>query len=210
VAFCDDDSWWSPEAPAIAEQLFDRHPTLALLAAQTVVWPEGRRDPLSDELANSLLGQAAGLPGPSVLGFQSCSAIVRRSAFRELGGFSPVLHFRGEEQLLALDLAAAGWDLCYYPGLHAYHRPSANRASAPAQRARVLRNEFLTSCMRRPPGTCATASRALLREALRDPAYVRATAEALVRIPKALRLRRRLSDELERKVRLLESAGHPD
>jgi GT2 family glycosyltransferase len=206
IAFCDDDSWWQPDATGIAEKLFDRYPTLALLAAQTVMWPGGRRDPFCDELANSALGQAPGLPGRSVLGFQSCSAIVRKTAFAEVGGFSDVLHFRGEEQLLALDLAAAGWDLCYCPELVAFHQPSQVRAPGPAQRARVLRNDFLTSCMRRPPTACMTTSRELLRAAVRDRAHAKAAAEALVRLPAALRRRRRLSPELERKVRLLETS----
>ncbi|HZA12027.1 glycosyltransferase family 2 protein [Mycobacterium sp.] len=210
VAFCDDDSWWQPDATRIGAELFDRHPSVALLAAQTVVWPQGRRDPFCEQLANSALGHAPGLPGPSVLGFQSCSAMVRRSAFLAVGGFSAVLHFRGEEQLLALDLAAAGWDLCYCPNLVAFHRPSPRRATPPVQRARVLRNDFLTSCMRRPPRACVSTSGELLRAAVRDAAHAKAAAEALIRLPAALRNRRRLAPELERKVRLLEAAAQPD
>ena len=33
VAFCDDDSWWAPGATALAEEIFERYPTVALLAA---------------------------------------------------------------------------------------------------------------------------------------------------------------------------------
>lgn len=206
VAFCDDDSWWAPDAPRIGADLFDENPTLAVLAAETVVWPSGRRDPFSDLLARSALGRKPGMPGPSVLGFQSCSAMVRTSAFLAAGGFSPVLHFRGEEQLLALDLAAAGWELCYCSKLVAFHEPSPLRATPAAQTARVLRNDFLTCLMRRPPDRCAAALGQLLHSATGDPAYARAVAEALVRLPAALRLRRRLPAELERKVRQLEAA----
>ncbi|MCW2653294.1 MAG: Transferase [Mycobacterium sp.] len=206
VAFCDDDSWWAPESARIGTELFDRHPTVAVLAAQTVVWPSGRRDPFSDVLASSALGRKPAMPGPSVLGFQSCSAMVRASAFLAAGGFSTVLHFRGEEQLLALDLAAAGWELCYCPELVAFHEPSPVRAAAAAQDARVLRNDFLTCLMRRPPDRCVATARELLLAAAADSAHARAAAEALVRLPIALGRRRRLPEELERKVRQLEAA----
>lgn len=205
VAFCDDDSWWQTDATTIAEAEFDRQPDLALLAARTVVEPGGRTDSFSQRLAESPLGRTHDLPGPSVLGFQSCSAIVRKIAFESVGGFSPVLHFRGEEQLLALDLAATGWQLCYCPRLVAFHRPSPRRAPSAAQRARVLRNDFLTSCMRRPPSICAATSATLLRAATHDRAHLRAAAEALARLPAALRQRRVLPAELENQVRLCES-----
>src|SRR3989337_514520 len=39
VAFCDDDSWWEPDATARAEKLFAEYPTVGLLAARTVVLP---------------------------------------------------------------------------------------------------------------------------------------------------------------------------
>lgn len=204
VAFCDDDSWWDPAATNRAERLFDSHPTLALLAAQTVVWPRGVRDPFSDELAGSALGRQAGLPGPSILGFQSCAAVVRRTAFLSAGGFSEVLHFRGEEQLLAVDLAAAGFDLCYCDDLIVYHEPSPTRGTAAAQRARVLRNDFLTCCMRRPADRCLASLRRLLRAAVTGPAYSRAAVEALLRLPAALRRRRLLPAAIETQVRLLE------
>lgn len=207
VAFCDDDSWWAADAPRIGAELFDRHRSVAVLAAQTVVWPAGRRDPFSDVLASSPLGRRRGMPGPAVLGFQSCSAMVRASAFLAAGGFSPVLHFRGEEQLLALDLAAAGWELCYCPELIAFHQPSPVRAAPAAQKARVLRNDFLTCLMRRPADRCVSTLRLLLLAATGDCAHARAVAEALVRLPVALGRRRRLSADLEHKVRQLEAAA---
>lgn len=76
VAFCDDDSWWAPDATTIAEEIFDGHPTVGLLAARTKVWPQRRDDPLADELANSALGRRLDLPGPSILGFLACPELV--------------------------------------------------------------------------------------------------------------------------------------
>jgi GT2 family glycosyltransferase len=87
VAFSDDDSWWAPGALGQAAELLDRHPRLAVLAARVLVGPDRRRDPVCDEMAHSPLGRAADLPGPSVLGFIACGAVVRRSAFLEVGGF---------------------------------------------------------------------------------------------------------------------------
>jgi GT2 family glycosyltransferase len=207
VAFCDDDSWWAPDATTIAEAEFDRNADLALLAAHTVVEPGGRTDAFSDLLADSPLGRLPGMPGPLVLGFQSCAAVVRKTAFESAGGFSPVLHFRGEEQLLALDLAVAGWRLCYCPAMVAFHRPSPRRQTPAAQRARVLRNDFLTSCMRRPLSVCLARAALLLRAATHDQAHLRAAAEAVARLPAALRNRRVLPAEWEHQVRLLEASS---
>lgn len=211
VAFCDDDSWWTPDAPGLIEELFARHPSVGLLAATTLVWPRGSHrcavDPMVESLAGSPLGTRAGLPGPSILGFLSCSAAVRVEAFTAAGGFSPILHFRGEEQLLALDMSVLGWDLCYCPELVAVHRPSNTRPASITQDARSLRNAVLTTWLRRPPRRCAQSVRRLLAASVRDRAYARAAAEALVKIPAVLRQRRRLPDRVEDAVMLLESCA---
>ena len=60
---------------------------------------------------SSPLPAAVDLPGPRILGFVACGAVVRRAAFREAGGFDAVVHFAGEEERVAIDLAAAGWGL---------------------------------------------------------------------------------------------------
>jgi GT2 family glycosyltransferase len=205
VAFCDDDSWWAPDAPAVAEATFDAYPSVALLAARTVMWPQQRDDPLVDVFANSALGHDPNLPGPSILGFQSCSAVVRKDAFLAAGGFSPILHFRGEEDLLAWDLAAHGWDLCFCRELVAYHQPSPNRSPSQVQQARVRRNALLTACLRRPAGRCARAGTDLAWAAAHDTAHARALLEAVSALPAVLRARRRLPDSVERSVRLLET-----
>lgn len=38
---------------------------------------------------------------------------MRRCALLEVGGFSDIIFFPGEEDLIALDVTAAGWDLVY-------------------------------------------------------------------------------------------------
>ena len=205
VAFCDDDSWWEPDATTIAEELFDAHPTVALLAARTIVWPGEREDPLVGMLAASPLGHDPGLPGPSILGFLACSAIVRKNAFEAIGGFSSILHFRGEERLLAWDLAANGWDLCFCPRLVAHHHPSNVRPANAVQDARSTRNDVLTTWLRRPARECVAAGVEFARIAAIDKAHSRALAEALRLLPAVVRERRRLPAEVEASLALLES-----
>lgn len=204
VAFCDDDSWWEPQSIAYAEQLFDHHPTVGLLAARTLVWPDYREDPVVAELAASRLGRRPGLPGPSILGFLACSALVRRTAFEGAGGFSPLLHFRGEEQLLALDMATSGWDLCYCSELVAVHKPSHVRPPGPAQQARSLRNAMLTAWLRRPLPLCVRATATLSWRAAHDREHASALVEAIRMFPAVLRGRKMLPAELEGDAAVLE------
>ncbi|MEV6625953.1 glycosyltransferase, partial [Amycolatopsis sp. NPDC051114] len=143
VAFSDDDSWWAPDALSEAERIFDEHPRTGLLAARTLVGPECRDDPVTPDMERSPLGHPDGAPGPLVLGFLACSAIVRRTAYLQVGGFSPLLHFGAEEQLLAYDLAARGWDVCYVGHLRAHHHPSRSRPPSSWRRRAELRNRLL-------------------------------------------------------------------
>ncbi|WP_422749112.1 glycosyltransferase family 2 protein [Mycobacterium sp. WMMD1722] len=205
VAFCDDDSWWQPDAPRIAEHTFDAYPSVGLLAARTIVLPRNEEDEFSTMLAGSPLGRHPHLPGPSILGFMSCAAIVRKAAFQAAGGFSDLLHFRGEEMLLAVDMAALGWQLCYLPSLVAVHQPSQVRATTAAQDARVLRNDVLTTWLRRPAGHCLRAAATLLGSTARDAEHARAAGEAVIRLPQVLGRRRRLPDRVENALAVLES-----
>ncbi|RFS82395.1 glycosyltransferase family 2 protein [Actinomadura spongiicola] len=150
VAFADDDSWWAPGSLDRAVEILDAHPRTALLAARVLVGDEQRPEPVSELMARSPLGRPDGLPGPAVLGFLACSVIVRRDAFLDAGGFSRVLHFGGEEELLALDLAAAGWGLAYVPELVVHHHPSTAGRDPSARRRREVRNRVLTAWLRRP------------------------------------------------------------
>ncbi|OBG61777.1 glycosyltransferase family 2 protein [Mycobacterium sp. E3339] len=205
VAFCDDDSWWAPEATSVAEEVFGKWPKVAVLAGRTVMLPQERDDPFVAKLADSPLGRDPALPGPSILGFQACSALVRKSAFEAVGGFSSILHFRGEESLLAWDLAAGGWELCFCPALVAYHQPSQTRSSSGAQHAREARNALLSACLRRSTGRCARATATLAWAAARDSAHAKALLEAVAVLPAALRERRRLPDHVERSLRMIEN-----
>ncbi len=135
VAFNDDDSWWAPGSLSRAAALLDAYPRMALLAARILVGPEQREDPICAEMAISPLPAEPDLPGSPVLGFLACAAVVRRSAYLEVGGFDPRMRIGGEEELLAADLASAGWGLAYVEGMTAYHHPSTVRDARARRRA---------------------------------------------------------------------------
>jgi GT2 family glycosyltransferase len=55
VAFCDDDTWYEPGSLALAADLLDAHPRLALVQASITVEPDGRLDEICVEMADSPL-----------------------------------------------------------------------------------------------------------------------------------------------------------
>jgi len=151
VAFCDDDSWWAPGSLARAAELFDATPRLGLLAARILVGPDERLDPVCAAMEQSPLRAGDGVPGRPVLGFVCCGAIVRRSAYLSVGGFDARYGIGGEERPLAIDLAAAGWELRYVPELVAHHHPAGNGVR-PGRRAAMLRNDLWSAWLHRPVG----------------------------------------------------------
>ncbi|WP_030437324.1 glycosyltransferase family 2 protein [Actinoplanes subtropicus] len=197
VAFADDDSYWAPGSLARAAELLHAHSRTAVLTAQVRVGAAGRLDPVSAGMATAPLGNPPGSPGPSVLGFLSCAVVVRREAFLAVGGFQPRLFLYGEEALLAMDLAAAGWRLSYAPDLVVRHFPEQAGRDPRARRRRETRNRVLTALLRRPPQQVAGAFAAALRS---DPVAV---AGLLGDLPWALRRRRSLPYEVETALRLL-------
>ncbi|MEU6191591.1 glycosyltransferase [Nocardia sp. NPDC047038] len=206
VAFSDDDSWWAEDALREAERVLDAHPRLGLIAGRTLVGADHRDDPVNELMASSPLGHPPGLPGPLVLGFLACAAIVRREAYLQAAGFSPLLLFGAEERLLSLDMAACGWDLCYVARVRAHHHPSARRPPHAWRRRTEQRNNALIAWMRRPLRRSAAESASLLRRAARDPGMLLAFAGVVRRLPRALAQRRTLPPEVERRARTLELA----
>ncbi|MDH6223916.1 MULTISPECIES: glycosyltransferase [Streptomyces] len=202
VAFSDDDSWWAPGALTTAVRHLEAHPRLGLLAARTLVGPNGTEDPVNDVLAASPLGPAADLPGTQVLGFLGCAAVVRRTAYLDAGGYHRVLFFGAEETLLAYDLAARGWGVAYCPDVVAHHHPAT--APRPHRTALQRRNELLTAWLRRPLPLALARTGELAAEARRDGPARRALREALLRLPGALRARSPLPPHVERAARLLD------
>jgi GT2 family glycosyltransferase len=202
VAFSDDDSWWAPGALGRAVELLDRHPRLAVLAARVLVGPDQHLDPVCDQMAHSPLPPAADLPGPPVLGFLACGAVVRRTAFLAAGGFHARLGVGGEEQLLAVDLATGGWGLAYVEQVIAHHHPSPTRD--PSGRHRIqLRNALWSAWLRRPLGGAARQTAHLATRALHQPGAPSGLWLAMLGLPWVLRERRPVPPELEAALRTL-------
>jgi len=184
VAFCDDDSWWQPGSLSLAASLFEDHPSVGLLAAHVTVEPDGRPDPFCTVLANSPLDPGVG-PGTRVLGFMACAAVVRREAFLATGGFPAGIGVGAEEDRLALDLAATGWELRYVPNLRVHHQPGLGRDHS--QRNRVLmRNALWASWQRLPLVLTLRESAALLARRRRTPGAWAGAAEAVAGAPRVL------------------------
>jgi GT2 family glycosyltransferase len=200
VAFTDDDSWWAPGDLARAVELMRAHPRLGLLAARILVGPEEELDPICTEMADSPLGTEPDLPGPSLLGFVACAALVRTEAFTAVGGFDPVVRFPGEEERLALDLAAAGWGLAYVDDVTVHHHPSTSRDAPSTRQAGIWRSRVLTALMRYP---VRDAAGQLTRAARAGHPGWRGLVGAVPRVPAALRRRRVLSDSVMAGVREL-------
>jgi GT2 family glycosyltransferase len=199
VAFADDDSWWAPGDLARAVAIMRAHPRLALLNARILVGAEERLDPVCAEMAASPLGTPEHLPGPSLLGFVACAALVRTAAFAEVGGFDSVVRFPGEEERVALDLATAGWGLAYVDGVTVHHHPSPRRDAPGPRRAAVWRSRLLTALMRLPWPEVVRQ----LGTAVRTPRGVQGLARALPDVPAALRRRRPIPQQVRSGLRVL-------
>jgi GT2 family glycosyltransferase len=203
VAFSDDDSWWEPGALAQATQLFDSYPRLGLIAARTLVEPQGELDPVSAAMARSPLPEEPDLPGRPVLGFLACSAVVRRDAFLAAGGFSRLLLIGGEEELLAYDLATMGWGIVYVPEVVAHHQPSPVRDNLWRQ-ALQRRNRVLVDWLRRPVARAIGSTRRLAADARHDQVARAALRSTLLHLPQALAGRHRIPSSVERAALVVE------
>ncbi len=208
VAFADDDSWWAPGALSRAADAFDAHPRLGLLAARILVGPEEKEDPVCAEMEEGPLPPEPDLPGPPVLGFLACGTIVRRSAYLEAGGFDSRFMIGGEEELLAADLASAGWGLAYVGSVVAHHHPSTVR-DIRARRRGEVRNALWFAFLRRPAPAVALGALLALGRALRDADARGGLVEALRAVPWALRKRRVVPPEVERRLRMLDREKGP-
>jgi GT2 family glycosyltransferase len=204
VAFADDDSWWAPGALARAATVLDDHPRLAVLVARSLVGPGNADDPLNAALARAPLGRDDDLPGPTVVGFLACSAVVRRHAFLAAGGFHPRFGVGGEEELLALDLLAAGWGLAYVRDVVAHHHP-APAASRPRRQITMVRNQLWVCWLRRRLATVAVRTSSAAAAAVRDPLTRRGLREALSGLPWVLAERRAVPCAVEHMLRRVES-----
>jgi GT2 family glycosyltransferase len=199
VAFSDDDSWWAPGALRRAAGYLDAHPRLGLLAARVLVGVDERLDPACLTMARSPLARARDLPGPSVLGFIACGAVVRAEAFLQAGGFHAHFGVGGEETLLALDLASAGWGLAYCEDVVSLHHPEPS-APRPDRQARLVRNRLWTAWLRWPASAALAATAGVVGQAMRNRDTRRGLLEAVRGLPWIWRQRIPVDARLERDV----------
>jgi GT2 family glycosyltransferase len=205
VAFADDDSWWAPGHLARAVEIMRTSPRLAVLNARILVGPEERLDPACAEMAASPLGTPHDLPGPELLGFIACGALVRTAAFTEAGGFDAVVRFPGEEERLALDLAAAGWGMAYVSQIVVHHHPSPRRHAPGRRQAAIWRSRLLTAVMRYP---VLDVARSVLGAATAGRPGLEGAVRALPDVPAALRRRRPMPPQIRAAVHRL-AGGAP-
>lgn len=206
IAFCDDDTWWQPGALSRAADLLDAHCRVAAVTGRIVVEPEGVEDPIVSELRDSPIQPPPGprLPGPALGSILAGASVLRVAAFRQVGGFNARLWLGGEEELLAMDLAARGWWLCYAQDVLVHHQPSTRRQSR-ARRRDGIRNTLWTTWLRRPAVSALRRTAWLAGTVPRDRTSAEAFACALRGLPWVLRERRVLPAAVEANLRLLEA-----
>ncbi|MBM4599540.1 glycosyltransferase [Rhodococcus hoagii] len=178
VAFCDDDTVWQPGALTTAADVLDEYPGLATVTGRCLVEPTLTEDPLTPELRNSPVPGPDWMPGPTLLGIMAGLMMIRRRAFHEVGGFEPRMWLGGEEELLALDLAAAGWWMCWREDVIIHHRPSTSR-DARRRRQLGIRNTLWTLWLRRPVRSALRRSTQIVRSAPADRYTALAVLEAV-------------------------------
>jgi GT2 family glycosyltransferase len=205
VAFCDDDTWWEPGSLRAAADVLDAHPRLAVVTARILVEPAGTEDPIVPELRDSPVRGADWLPGPALGSFLAGASVLRVDAFTEVGGFSERLWLGGEEELMAGDLAAAGWELCYLPQLTVHHHASTVREHH-RRRRDGIRNTLWTTWLRRPLRPALRRTVHLLRTVPRDRVTADALWQAAKGLPWLLRERRVLPPHAEARFAALEDA----
>lgn len=208
VAFCDDDSWWPSESLDRAAEALDAQPHAGLLAARVLVGEGDEIDPVTEEMRHSPLRAADRTGTPRVMGFTACGAVVRRTAYLGSGGFEPLLHFLGEEELLAHDLAALGWEAVFDDEVVARHLPdtAGDRTTETERRRGRLqhRNALLSQWLRRP---LPVVVRGVVRSGMGRGPERAALSDALRRLPDVLARRRLLPPEVESEVRAVELRG---
>jgi GT2 family glycosyltransferase len=205
VAFCDDDTWWDPGSLRTAADTLDAHPGLAVITARILVEPGAVEDPIVAELRDSPVVGAGWLPGPALGSFLAGASVLRREAFDEVGGFSERLWLGGEEELMAGDLAAGGWELCYLPSLTIHHQASTAR-DPHKRRQDGIRNTLWTTWLRRPLRPALRRTLHLLRTVPRDRVTARGLLAAVRGVPWVLRERRVLPPHAEARFAALEQA----
>jgi N-acetylglucosaminyl-diphospho-decaprenol L-rhamnosyltransferase len=200
IAFSDDDSWWETDAFEKAVKYFESYPKLGLMAAKIIV-NNIKIDPICRVMANGNLPATMQLPGPSIIGFLGCAAIVRRDAFWDVGGFNYRFGIGGEESIMALDLIAKGWGLAYVDDLVAHHHPSKISRDRVERKTLGIRNWLWLAWMRRPITSAVRETIYVFRHAFKDREARKAFLAAVSKTKEILKQRKQIPNFLERQIR---------
>lgn len=205
VAFCDDDTWWEPGTLRRCADVLDEHPGLAVITGRILIEPGGREDPIVAELRDSPVVGPRWLPGPALGSFLAGASMVRREAFLACGGFAERLWLGGEEELLAADLATAGWELCYLCDVVVHHQASTAR-DPHLRRRHGLRNTLWFTWLRRPLPAAIRRTWHVLSSVPRDRVSLHAVVDAVRGAGWVWRHRRPMPPRVERRFRALEDS----
>jgi GT2 family glycosyltransferase len=203
VALADDDTLWDSEAVVRAQYYMERHPAVAVVCGRVLVGREGREDPTSQLMAKSPLQSLPGYPGKAIIGFMAGASMIRRSAFLDVGGFDPRLVLGGEESLVAVDLAARGWQLIYADDVCIHHYPSPRR-DLQGRRHMLFRNHLWFCWLRRSRFVVYRETASAIRFSLRNPEFLPTLLNAFRGLSWILAERKELPDKIEKDLLLLE------
>jgi GT2 family glycosyltransferase len=128
--------------------------------------------------------------------------VFRRDAYLQAGGYEVRFFVGGEEELLTLDLAAAGWRIAYVPQLTVHHHPSPYRDNI-ARQVVVIRNALWVAWLRLPPAWAFRETLRIRRRAPSREAWRGGLRQALHELPWVWRSRRVLPPQVARLLRLL-------
>ncbi|MFC0398762.1 glycosyltransferase family 2 protein [Paraburkholderia rhizosphaerae] len=194
VAFCDDDTWWTPGSLDHAVAVLDAYPRVGILNARIEVGERRDTDPVCASMQNSPL-DSDGLPGPSLIGYMAGACVMRTSVFRSTRGYDPRFFIGGEEERVALDVLAAGHAIVYCAALGIAHHPSPMRDSA-LRRRLLARNAAWTAWQRLPPGEALRTTARAFNCFRREKRFWRDSIALLRGLAWAIRERRRVPDHV--------------
>jgi len=202
LLFCDDDGWYERDGLDEVCDIFDQHPTLGLVNARILVGEGEELDAISAEMAGSPLVDRDGIPGHVLLGFMAGAVAVRRSAFRQVGGYDPRFFIGGEEETLAYPLAKAGWAMLYRPEVVMHHEPSL--ANAGGLRAWGMRNTLVNAWLHRRLGSALRWTAFTVADTPKNRDFARGLAMTLREVPWIVRERAPMARELDDQLSVLD------
>jgi len=204
VSFCDDDSFWEPDALTKAAAYFRKYPHLGVLAGKILIGDSQEVDSVCNAMKNSPLTDPRPLPGPPVLGFVCCAVVVRREAFLSIGGFDSRFAIAGEERMFSVDMRTKGWSLAYAEDMVAHHYPSPLRNVA--QRTRhITRDTLWYYWLRRPAYYAFRHTMLILKQMTSDINVRQGFWEALKTAPSILLDREVVPRPIEEQILKIES-----